>query len=194
MFSGIVGLAVAKEVASAQIEVQQIADRSYYGGASYEITYDVSSRGEIKGDLENFRHKVAEIFVDARGWSRAGVKFTEVEEGGRLHMVLASPSEVKKASPSVCSSELSCHVNETIYINDDRWNGASEAYRGLGVSVPNYQTMVVNHEVGHFLGHNHMSSCGVSSGVGSIMIDKAANLGTCLPTYWPLPNELWVKF
>lgn len=192
MFSGIVGLAVAKEVASAQIEVQQLADKFYYGGASYEITYDVESRGEVRGDLENFRQKVAEIFADSRGWSRAGVKFTEVESGGRLHMVLASPGEVKKGSPIVCSSELSCHVDGTVFINDDRWNGASEAYKGLGVNVEDYRTMVVNHEVGHFLGHNHLTSCGI--GIGPIMIDKAANLGACAPTYWPLPNELWVKF
>jgi hypothetical protein len=193
VFSGIVSLAVAKEVGLNQLEAQRIADAHYTRGVSYAVTYDVATRGEVQGDLETFRETVAKIFADDRGWKRAGVTFTEVESGGKLHMILASGPEVKKASPIVCSDQLSCHVNGSVFINDARWMGASSAYKARNVSVEDYRKMVVNHEVGHFLGHDHDLSCGRASGLGPIMIDKAEHLGSCQPTYWPLPNELWVR-
>lgn len=50
MFSGIVSLAVAKEVATAQADIRAIAEKNKPAAKiSYEITYDVSKRGNVKG-------------------------------------------------------------------------------------------------------------------------------------------------
>ena len=131
MLESLVGLLMQTEIMNAQIEVQEKVDSYYVEQAGYEkghvieVTYDVSSRGEINGDVEEFREVVAETLSDARGWARANLKFTEVENGGRLHMVLASPSEVKAASPSGCSEKLSCTVKPYVYINDDRWKNGN---------------------------------------------------------------------
>ena len=193
MFSGVISLVIAKEVATAQLDTRIIADAHYTSGASYEITYDISSRGEITGNIDEFRTKVAEIYADERGWSRAGVTFKEVESGGQMHVILATRDEVKKASPSVCSDELSCRVGQNVLINDARWMGGSDAYNALSVSLDNYRRMVVNHETGHFLGHDHLEQCETNGGLGAVMIRRAQDLGACSPTSWPLPSELWVR-
>jgi len=193
VFSGIVSLAVAKEIAAAQLEVQQVVDAMYVSGKTYEITYDISSRGTVKGDLEEFRKTVAEIYADPRGWIRAGVKFREVPSGGQLHVVLASGVEVEAASPHVCSSTLSCRVGRYALINDDRWMYATDSYNSLGVSLLDYRRMVVNHETGHYLGHDHIVWCETDTGLGPIMLQQSTGLRGCKPNPWPLPSELWVK-
>ena len=193
MFSGIVSLAVAKEVATAQLEVQEVVDKLYTSGQTYEVTYDVATRGTVKGDLDEFRKIVAEIYADPRGWIRAGVKLKEVESGGQMHVVLSEAAEVKAASPVVCSDKLSCQFGNYVFINDTRWMNASDSYNELGVSLLDYRRMVVNHETGHYLGHRHIESCETKTGLGPIMLQQSTGLRGCKPNPWPLPSELWVK-
>ncbi len=193
MLNGIVSLAVAKEVASAQLSAQKTADEYFRSNASYTISYDISTRGAVEGDIEEFRQIVAEIYADERGWLRAGVKMEEVESDAQVHVILASGEEVKKASPTICSDELSCQVGQLILINDTRWMNASDAYNALGVSLKNYRRMVVNHETGHYLGHQHIPACETPNGLGPIMLQQSTGLRGCTPNPWPLPNELWVK-
>lgn len=198
MIEGLVGLLLQTEIMNAQIEVQEKVDSYYVAKASdntghvIEVTYDVATRGEVKGDIEEFREVIAETFADSRGWVRANVKFTEVESGGRLHMVLAAASEVDAASQG-CSAKLSCTVKPYVYINDDRWMGGSDSYNELGVTLQNYRRMVINHEVGHFLGHGHITECETNSGLAPVMLQQSTGLLGCTPNSWPLPSELWTK-
>ena len=159
MLEGLLSLLIQSEVSKADIEIREKVDSYYVVNKpaetyKYNVTYDISSRGVIKGDLNEFARIVAETFEDARGWKRAGVKFTRVESGGRLHMILASGAEVRAAAPydNGCSATLSCTVKPLVLINDDRWMGGSDSYNELGVGLLNYRQMVINHEVGHFLG------------------------------------------
>ena len=192
MLGGLVELMVAAEVARSDMEVQQIAD-SYYATVSeteplFVVSYDVSSRGTVKGDMAEFRKIVAETLADKRGWIRAGVKFEEVESGGRMHVIL-----VKAASPTICSEKLSCSVGSLVLLNDDRWMGGSDSYNEIGVSLERYRWMVLNHEVGHFLGHGHIASCETEQGVAPVMLQQSTGLRGCEPNSWPLPSELWVR-
>lgn len=195
MFSGIVSLAVAKEVATAQADIQAIAEKNKPATKiSYEITYDVSKRGNVKGDLEEFRKLVAETYGDSRGWIRAGVKFKEVSSGGKLHVVLASGAEIKAFSPTVCSEELSCRVGSYALINDDRWLNATESYNSVGQSLKSYRQMVINHETGHYLDHPHEEKCEAGTGIAPVMLQQSTGLRGCKANVWPLAGELWVKF
>lgn len=193
MLNGIISLAVAKEVMAAQLEVQQAVDKVYTSGQTYEITYDISSRGAIKGNLDEFRRVVAETYADPRGWIRAGVKFKEVASGGQLHVVLATGAEVEAASPHVCSSTLSCRVGRYALINDDRWLYATDSYNSLNISLLEYRQMVINHETGHYLGHDHIFYCETATGLGPVMLQQSTGLRGCKYNPWPLPSELWVR-
>ncbi|MDO4219735.1 MAG: DUF3152 domain-containing protein [Candidatus Saccharibacteria bacterium] len=200
MLEGALSLIISAEVERANLEAQKKAD-SYYtvnvpvSSYKYNITYDVSYRGDVKADKAEFAKLVDEILNDERGWKRAGVKFTRVESGGRLHMVLASGAEVRAAAPydNGCSALLSCTVKPYVLINDDRWLYATDSYNELGVSLLSYRQMVVNHEVGHFLGHGHISQCETAAGPAPIMLQQSTGLRGCTPNSWPLPSELWVK-
>ena len=197
MFEAALSLLLQAEIQASQIEVQQKVDSYYVAnppaqGYKYNITYDISARGVIKGDLDEFARVVESTFNDPRGWIRAGVKFTRVQSGGRLHMILASGEQVRAAAPGGCSTELSCTVYPLVLINDDRWLGGSASYNELGVSLANYRTMVINHEVGHFLGHDHISQCETGTGVAPVMLQQSTGLRGCSPNSWPLPSELWV--
>ncbi len=200
MLEGLLSLLIQSEVSKADIEIREKVDSYYVVNKpaetyKYNVTYDISSRGVIKGDLNEFARIVAETFEDARGWKRAGVKFTRVESGGRLHMILASGAEVRAAAPydNGCSATLSCTVKPLVLINDDRWMGGSDSYNELGVSLLNYRQMVINHEVGHFLGHGHITQCETNLGPAPIMLQQSTGLRGCTPNSWPLPSELWVR-
>ena len=195
-----IALVVQGLVAGASAEVMGVADAvaKPVAGVSAKsetkvrtITYDISARGAISGDIEEFRRMVAETFADSRGWVRAGLKFVEVPSGGALRMVLATGDQVKAAAPSGCSEVLSCAVYPVVLINDTRWMNGSDSYNELGVGLLDYRRMVINHEVGHFLGHNHTVTCQTVTGLAPVMLQQSTGLRGCLPNAWPLPGELW---
>ena len=207
MLNGLISLVLGASVAGAEMDLQKVADKIEKPTSSQittnkssdtskdnkrVVTYDVVVKGKVNGGLDNFKKVVAETLNDERGWKRAGVEFKYVETGGRLHMILAEPSII--GALGGCSSQLSCTVKPSVYINDDRYMNASESYRALGISVDNYRTMVINHEVGHWLGHDHIVSCETSTGLAPIMLQQSTGLRGCRPNYWPLSSELWVKF
>ncbi|MBR3164277.1 DUF3152 domain-containing protein [Candidatus Saccharibacteria bacterium] len=193
MIEGLIGVAIATEVARVELNMQKIADGFYTKNISERVVkYRIETRGDIKGDKEEFRKVVAETLRDEKGWARAGVKFEEVEKGGELKMILASPKKVAEASAG-CSDKLSCTVKSDVLINDDRWMGGSDSYNQLGVKVAEYRQMVINHEVGHFLGHDHIAKCEIENGTAPIMLQQSTGLRGCQPGVWPMPNELWVK-
>ena len=198
MLEGLAGLIVAAEVARTEPEITKTYEAySTYvkentpppSAVKYEITYDISFRGTLKADRTEFEKVVDQTLTDNRGWARAGVKFQKVASGGRLHVVLASGVEVEKASPNGCSSELSCTVKPYVLINDDRWLNGTDSYQGVGIAA--YRQMVINHEVGHFLGHDHVWSC--DNGVAPVMLQQSTGLRGCSANSWPLASELWVR-
>lgn len=196
MISGLVSVAMQMIVAGGAADLQATADAvkapvmaSGATRTTRTITYDVSSRGEVVGDIEEFRRIVADVLTDSRGWIRAGVNFVEVESGGSMHMILANPDVV--GALSGCSSTLSCTVYPNVYLNDTRWMGGSSSYNDAGVSLLSYRQMVTNHEVGHYLGHGHITTCQTDAGLAPVMLQQSTGLRGCLPNAWPLPGELW---
>lgn len=44
-------------------------------------------------------------------------------------------------------------MGNNVIINDDRWNSGTDVWMSGGGDLARYRTMVINHEVGHRLGH-----------------------------------------
>ena len=160
------------------------------------IYYKTMVWGNVVANFSDFKTKVAETLNDSRGWVRAGLKFVEVTSGQDLNIILSDPASLG-ATPG-CGAELSCTTwaNQVI-INDVRWREGTESSRAGGMGTRDYQHMVVNHEMGHWLGHYaHIEGCteenGFIGGPAPIMLQQSTGLRGCTSfNAWPLESELW---
>ncbi|MBQ6396311.1 DUF3152 domain-containing protein [Candidatus Saccharibacteria bacterium] len=155
------------------------------------IFYRAETWGEVEADFEEFREKVSETLSDGRGWRRAGLAFIEVEKNPDFLIILSDTAHLDATSG--CSGDLSCTTwNNEVIINDLRWREGTETSRRAGMETRDYQHMVVNHEVGHWLGHYaHETSC-PNGGPAPIMLQQSTGLRGCDAfNAWPLESELW---
>jgi len=153
------------------------------------VTYSVMTKGTIVADLAEFKAQANATLNDARGWARLGVAFQEVASGGMFTLVLSEASQMTSFS-SGCGTEYSCRAGRYVVINQDRWLGATPSWNQAGGSLRDYRHMVVNHETGHWLGHDHEACPGVGQ-AAPVMQQQSINLQGCSFNPWPTAGELW---
>ena len=176
-------LSVAAAVAMTAAPAPSSADAAV---AVREITFSVHTRGDVAGDVAEFRAVVASTLRDPRGWSLGGsLRFRQVDTGADLRVVLAAPREVDRAAP-VCSARYSCQVGDEALINDERWRSATRSWTR---SRLDYRHYVLNHEVGHWLGLDH-AFCPGRGRPAPVMQQQSISLQGCQATVWPLADEL----
>lgn len=152
------------------------------------IYYTVSKNGTVVSDLDEFAQLANQTLNDSRGWTRLGARFEQVASGGSFRLILSQASLLPSYS-SVCSADWSCRAGNNVIINDDRWAGASASWNAAGGSLRDYRHMVVNHEVGHWLGHSH-DFCAGSGKPAPVMQQQSIDLMGCTFNPWPLESEL----
>ncbi|MET7304594.1 DUF3152 domain-containing protein [Embleya sp. NPDC005575] len=178
-------------------------------GPGRKYTYAVQIEQGLQLDGELFATTVQKTLNDKRSWSSGGLTF-ERTDGPKADFVvrLASPQSVHKAcSPIVgdtSTDNVSCDAYGTPYvmINAWRWAQGSTAY---GDDIVGYRQMLINHEVGHRLGHNHEKACGaggIGAGLAPVMMQqtktRVASEGamkgeTCEANPWPYPSGKFTK-
>lgn len=152
------------------------------------FNYSIETRGAVSTDIEDFAMKVSESLSDSRGWSQ--IATFQRSKSGEFTIVLSQASLLPSFS-SACSSQWSCRSGNYVIINEARWLGASPSWNSGGGSLRDYQHMVVNHEVGHWLGHGHVS-CSGKGALAPVMQQQSINLQGCVHNPWPLESELSV--
>ena len=175
-------------------KAEQTATES--GNELITYTYCVASKGEV-GDLTEFSDTVFSTLNDPRGWPRAGAVFQEADgtdpNACSMTLTLAAADQMTSFSTE-CSDEYSCRVGNDVIINIDRWNNATEGWLNAGGTVERYRTMVINHEVGHRLGHlDNELTCPAVNQPAPLMQQQSMDLLGCVPNEWPLDEELWVS-
>lgn len=175
----------------AWLKAQDVATAaaSQAAAAKRTVTYSVTTRGTVTADMAEFRSQANATLNDSRGWARFGAVFTEVASGGNFILVLSEASQLPSFS-SGCSADYSCRVGQYVIINQDRWLGATSSWNNAGGSIRGYRDMVVNHETGHWLGHNHQT-CGGAGQAAPVMQQQSIDLQGCSFNAWPLASELW---
>jgi len=153
------------------------------------VTYDVATRGTIVANVSEFRLQANATLNDERGWARLGVSFQEVTSGGAFTLVLSEASQMTTFSPG-CGTEYSCRAGRYVIINQDRWLGATPSWNQAGGSLRDYRHMVVNHETGHWLGHDHVQCPGAGQ-PAMVMQQQSISLQGCTFNAWPMAAELW---
>jgi Protein of unknown function (DUF3152) len=148
-------------------------------------TYVVRTRGHLTADVAQFAALAAQTYADPRGWLRAHHRFKRVSTGGDFTLLLAQARFLPTYS-SVCSTSYSCRVGRFVIINETRWLSSSPFFTGDRVT---YRSMVLNHEIGHWLGRPH-AFCSGHGNLAPVMQQQSKGMHGCKPNAWPLAREI----
>ena len=82
----------------------------------------------------------------------------------------------------------SCRSTGRAIIYLDRWRLSAPPYAAAKVPLAVYRQYVINHEVGHELGHGHQG-CPKRGGPAPVMVQQTLTLRGCVPYAWPRRNN-----
>ncbi|MFJ9405972.1 DUF3152 domain-containing protein [Streptomyces sp. NPDC101393] len=166
-------------------------------GRGHVVRYrvDVEEGLPLDGDL--FADAVHKTLNDKRSWAHGGERtFQRVGSGDADFVIsLASPGTTAKwcAKSGLDTTEdnVSCDsaATDRVMINAYRWAQGAETYGHDKMYA--YRQMLINHEVGHRLGHNH-TICSKQGALAPVMMQQTKFLttdgATCRPNAWPFPT------
>ncbi|WP_318842773.1 DUF3152 domain-containing protein [Myceligenerans pegani] len=134
-----------------------------------------------------FADAVMATLNDPRGWSSVdGVTFARTDaDDYDFRVVLASPRTTDElCHPLDTGGTLSCGVIGSAVLNFRRWVHGSDAWE----SDARYRQYLVNHEVGHVLGHQH-DQCTGKGERATVMVQQTLSTQGCRPQPWPAPGR-----
>nr|WP_246280870.1 DUF3152 domain-containing protein [Cellulomonas humilata] len=148
-------------------------------------TVRVEVEGGLAVDGAAFAATVMATLNDPRGWGADGsLSFARTDGVAELRVVLASPSTVDDlCAPLRTGGEVSCGRSGHAVLNLRRWVLATTE---LADDKVRYRQYLVNHEVGHLLGHGH-ERCGGAGQLAPLMQQQSYKAAPCIPNAWPFP-------
>ena len=127
--------------------------------------------------------QVHAILTDRRGWQPIeGVAFARTTGAADFELIVASPDLTDRLCyPLDTVGQLSCRNGNRVILNARRWATAVPWYAGR---MNDYRAYLVNHEVGHRLGHGH-KSCPAPGAPAPVMVQQSKSLYGCTANPWP---------
>ncbi|WP_246097521.1 DUF3152 domain-containing protein, partial [Streptomyces botrytidirepellens] len=166
-------------------------------GKGQVLRYRVDVEKGLPLDGALFAEAVHKTLNDDRSWGHGGTRTFERVSSGRPDFVitLASPGTTAvwcgKSGLDTTEDNVSCDSasTERVMINAYRW---AQGARTFGDDrMHEYRQMLINHEVGHRLGHNH-ETCTEQGALAPVMMQQTKFLATdgvtCRPNAWPFPK------
>ncbi|MFD8592882.1 DUF3152 domain-containing protein [Streptomyces sp. NPDC059637] len=181
---------------SGDFETVPGSDRAPGGGPVKRYRVDVEKGLPLDGAL--FAEAVHRTLNDDRSWAHDGTLAFERVSSGKADFVitLASPGTTAdwcaKSGLDTTVDNVSCDSasTERIMINAYRWARGAETYGPDAMF--SYRQMLINHEVGHRLGHGH-EYCSEDGALAPVMMQQtkflATDGATCRPNAWPHPES-----
>ncbi|MFG2294741.1 DUF3152 domain-containing protein [Streptomyces sp. NPDC048603] len=162
------------------------------------VRYRVDVEQGLGLDGTLFAEAVQRTLNDDRSWAHKGARTFERVPSGEVEFVitLASPGTTgvwcKKSDLDTTVDNVSCDSGRTerVMINAFRWAQGSQTFGPQAMFE--YRQMLINHEVGHRLGHGHVS-CRTPGALAPVMQQQTKSLDidgiACRPNPWAFPGN-----
>lgn len=156
------------------------------GGSGEIVRYIVEIEQGLPFVPDDFAADVHTILSDGRGWGHdQSIRFEQVDDGPVGFRVSLSSATLtdEQCHPLRTRGKVSCWNGSRAVINAERWGAGAETY---GSDLLSYREYVINHEVGHALGHAHVG-CPGGGEPAPVMVQQTKSLEGCALNPWPHP-------
>ncbi len=152
-------------------------------GPGTRISYRLEIEAGLPLDGPAIAAQVQRTLTDPRGWEpMEHVAFARTAGPASFELILASPTMVDKlCHPLDTIGQLSCRNGDKVILNAKRWKTAVPWYSG---HLDDYRAYLVNHEVGHRIGHGH-KTCPAPGAPAPVMVQQSKSLYGCTANPWP---------
>jgi hypothetical protein len=136
-------------------------------------------------DAGRFAAFVLATLNDPHSWGAGGrMTFARTDGAADVRVLLASPdTSARLCLPLRTGGTLSCRNGDAAVLTMYRWVRTVPDY---GADRTGYRHYLVNHEVGHWLGHGHVG-CPGAGRRAPVMMQQTKGLRGCAPNAWPFP-------
>ena len=169
------------------------------GGGGPVKRFTLAVESNLDGDMAEFSRLTDATLADPRGWAfEKRQRFQRVPDEASSDFTIALATRetafrlCAKAGLDIREGGIpytSCQANGWVVINLDRWRLSVPDYVRGGTPLLTYRQYVINHEVGHQLGHDH-EQCPAEGQLAPTMQQQTLGLEGCRANPWPHPNAV----
>ena len=154
-------------------------------GAATVYRYVLRVEGGTNVDAAAAAVVIENVLNDDRGWrGKEGVSFEQVDDPAAADFTLsiATPTTTDAlCAPLETIGMWNCRNGTNVVLNSDRWTYGSPTFS----NVDAYHIYEINHEVGHFLGHEHEYCAGAGLTSPVMAQQSRTREGGCTENGWP---------
>ncbi|MCW6005049.1 DUF3152 domain-containing protein [Micromonospora sp. CPCC 205371] len=167
-----------------------------FGRSGTVHRYRVAVERGSNEDVAQFAVAVDAALGDQRSWIAGGHRMQRVPDGQAheftVYLATGETAQRMCAAGGVNIQVAgrpytSCRTSGRVIVNLDRWRLSIPDYTSAKVPLSVYRSYVVNHEVGHQLGHRH-ELCPRAGRPAPVMAQQTLGLGGCVANPWPYLN------
>ncbi|MFF4769883.1 MULTISPECIES: DUF3152 domain-containing protein [unclassified Streptomyces] len=148
--------------------------------------YTVQVEGGSGISATEAARQIERVLADPRGWTANGRDSFQLVGSGPhdFEVKIATPDTVDRLCGQAgldTHGEVNCDVGSQVIVNLKRWLTGSPEFSG---PVEEYRALIINHEVGHRIGHGH-ETCPGAGRPAPAMMQQIYGLKGCAPNAWP---------